>query len=115
LEELLSKVTHKFPQMTLKLTWTLSQQTQQQDPFLRWNQSRPLDVSLQRYSDNASPEVAVSPTPKPGAFSNTTAVYPSPKYHPLLELNQTLLVGIIRERVKDLSRSQILVAKPVAL
>jgi len=82
LKELLSKVTHKFREMTLKLTWTLSQQTPQQDPFLRWNQSRPLDVSLERYSDNASPEVAVSPTPKPGASTNTTAVYPSPKYHP---------------------------------
>ena len=82
MEELLSKVTLKFPQMTLKLTWTLSQRTQQQDPFLRWNQSRPLDVSLERYSDNASPKVAVSPTPNPGASTNTTAVYPSPKYHP---------------------------------
>ena len=82
MEELLSKVTHKFPQMTLKLTWTLSQQTQQQDPFLRWKQSRLLDVLLEPYSDNASPEVAVSPTPKPGAFSNTTAVYASPKNHP---------------------------------
>ena len=82
LEDLLSKVTHKYPHMSLKLTSTLSQQTLQQDPFLRWKQSRSLDVSLERYSDNASPEVAVSPTFKPGAFTNTTAVYPTPKCHP---------------------------------
>ena len=54
--------------MTLKLTSTLSQQTPQQDPFLRWKQSRPLDVSLERCSDNASPKVAVSLAPKPGAW-----------------------------------------------
>jgi len=82
LEELLSKVTHKYPQMTLKLTSTLSQQTPQQDPFLRWKQSRLLDVLLERYSEKADPEVTVPPGSKPGAFANTTAVYPSPKYHP---------------------------------
>ena len=60
-EELLFKVTHKNPQMYLKLTSTLRQQTPLQDPFLSWKQSRPLDVSLERYSDNASPEVPVSP------------------------------------------------------
>jgi hypothetical protein len=40
LEGLLSKVTHKYPQMSLKLTSTLSQQTPEQDPFMRWKQSR---------------------------------------------------------------------------
>jgi len=44
LQELLSKVAHKYPEMSLKLTSTLSQHTPQQDPFLRWKHSRPLDV-----------------------------------------------------------------------
>ena len=34
LEDLLSKVTHKYPQMYLKVISTLSQQTPKQDPFL---------------------------------------------------------------------------------
>ena len=64
MEELLSTVTHKYPQMYLKVTSTLSQHTPKQDPFLRWKQWRILEVSLERYSDNASPEVAVSPNPR---------------------------------------------------
>ena len=40
LEELLSKVTHKYPQMYLQVTSTLSQQTPKQDPFLRWKHGR---------------------------------------------------------------------------
>jgi hypothetical protein len=82
LEELLSKVTHEYPQMYVKVTSTLSQHTPQQDPFLCWKQSRLLDVLLERYSENPDPDVAVSPATKPGAFANTTPVYPSPKYHP---------------------------------
>jgi hypothetical protein len=58
LEELLFKVIHTYPQMYLKVTSTLSHQTPKQDPFLRWKQSRLLDVSLERYSDNASPEAS---------------------------------------------------------
>jgi len=46
--------------MYLKVTSTLRQQTPKQDPFLRCKQSRLLDVSLERYSDNARPEVVVS-------------------------------------------------------
>jgi hypothetical protein len=82
LEELLSKVTHKYPQMPVKVTSTLSQQTPQQDPFLRWKQSRLLGVLPERYRENTDPEVAMSPARNPGAFANTTALYPSPKYHP---------------------------------
>ena len=41
-----------------------------------------LDGFILRHSSatvkTCTPEVAVSPTPKPGAFANTTAVYPSP-------------------------------------
>ena len=81
MEELLSKVTHKCPEMSLKLTSTLSQQTPQQDPFLRWKQSKLLYVFSSATVKTCTPEVNVYPVPKRGAFGNTTAVYPSPKYN----------------------------------